>query len=362
MATMLAALLLRYAPRRLAGRSITPEAHALAATYDREQPGPKEWLRELSGLVTAAGYSSVYCLLDGLDELQETRDNPAQLFALLCPLLDAPGLLQGCGFAFRFFLPQDLEAAMEAQRIGRLDRIPRRSLRWSEDQLVLMLARRLVSFARVRASSHFTRAGRFQALCNLPYDVDRHLVQAAGHSPRRLIDLARMVIEAHCRQASSSDDLIEQPVIDAVTAPIAGHGAEAASSQTLPVSSFETGQAAQHAPADEQVVAPLFIDSRGMIWIGEDRRTVELGGLMRRCLEYLWSHRERRVDYDELLVALYGKDWVRRGDPQGSMEKLVQRLREVLEGKGRSASHTYIKTVAGVGYLLQNYSDTQMGC
>lgn len=102
----------------------------------------------------------------------------------------------------------------------------------------------------------------------------------------------------------------------------------------------------------------LYLDAWGDIWLDDRRLETAIGGMMRRCLEYLWKHRARRVTYDELINELYGKDLDQRGDPQGSMEKLVKRLRAIIE-PGTNSSHTYIKTQPGTGYVLQNYRDTR---
>ena len=40
------------------------------------QLSARAWLKELSRLAQCAGCGSVYVLVDGIDELSETRDNP----------------------------------------------------------------------------------------------------------------------------------------------------------------------------------------------------------------------------------------------------------------------------------------------
>jgi DNA-binding response OmpR family regulator len=70
-------------------------------------------------------------------------------------------------------------------------------------------------------------------------------------------------------------------------------------------------------------------------------------------MEYLWQHRDRTVTYDELLSALYGDNKDDRGDPRSSLDKIVRRLRALLE-PGLSGSRTYIDVQPGVGYVLRN--------
>lgn len=360
---LLFGLLQLYAPRRVIGRGVPPEAEAFGRALQAEAPGPREVLRDLVSLAHSAGFSSIYCLFDGLDELHELRDNADNMFRLLSPLLDAPGLLDECAFAFRFFIPHAVADEMKRLGIGRLDRIPNRVLSWSEEQLLEMLARRLQSFSRSSEASSFSRVTAFRDLCAASFDVDRVLVRAAGSSPRRLIDLARTIIEEHCLSVNSPDVLITAQTVAAVSnQPLPNPYSSTSPGALLTVTSPENGSAPASPvptinPAHSRPAVPLlYVDDKSEIWLGERRLDVNLGGLMRRCLEYLWQQRHRRITYDELIEALYGKDLHQRGDPHGSMEKLVKRLRETLEPKGGS-SHTYVKTQPGIGYVLQNYRD-----
>jgi hypothetical protein len=340
------ALLLLFAPRRAIGRPAPPDADAYVEALRSEVIGPKEWLKELARLAGALGFASVYCLVDGVDELSETRGSPARMFRLLSPLLDAPGLLQECGFAFKFFLPQDIEVEMQQQRIGRLDRIPHRVLTWSEAQLLAMLSQRLISFNRSSGTSPLTRVRTFQDLCCADFDVDRYLAQTAAHSPRTLIDLARLILEEHCQRATDPEALIDTEAIQA--------GVQRGIVYTAPATPPATLAAPQ--PHLAPAVPLLFMDERGDIWVGERRIESKLPGLMRRCFEYLWNQRHQRVGYQELLDELYGSSLEQRGDPRSSLEKLIRRLRETLE-PGRPSSQRYIETQTGSGYVLRNFRD-----
>ncbi|NTU79861.1 MAG: helix-turn-helix domain-containing protein, partial [Chloroflexales bacterium] len=332
------------------------------------------WLRTLADLAQAAGFASVYCLLDGLDELQETRDDPQRLFSLLRPLLDAPGMLQECGFAFRFFLPQYIEAPMHAANVGRLDRVPSHSLVWAEEDLVKMLQERLRSFSRATASSSFVRVDSFRTLCAPSYDVDRLLVARSGCAPRPMLNLARMIFEEHCRIATSEHDLIGQAAIEAAlqrldlggaaevgsaarSGPIVGPSepAEREAAQEQPAPRWPPADQSAAGPADQPGAIPtLFLDARGDVWIGSRRLQLAMGGTTRRCLEILWENRSQLVRYEHMVEQLYGTDWDRRSDARASLEKLIQRLRTMLEPNSNS-SNTYIKTIKGTGYVLDNY-------
>lgn len=344
------ALLQRFAPRRVIGRSLPPDTDTFSRAIAGEVIGTKEWLKELARLANCAGFASVYCLIDGIDELQETRGNSSAMFQLLSPLLDAPGLMQGCGFAFKFFLPRDIEAEMKQQRIGRLDRVPHRVLAWNEQQLLTMLSQRLITFNRSSGTSPLTRIRTFQDLCEADFDVDLFLAQAADRSPRTLIELARLILEEHCQRADDQVELIDTETIRAgVQRGIAeAQPHQVAASIELPMP--------QPVRALMPPVPVLYMDERGDIWRGDRRVEAKLPGLMRRCFEFLWQRRDRRVTYDELLHELYGSSLDQRGDPRSSLEKLIRRLREVLE-PGRPSSYNYIETQTGSGYVLRNFRD-----
>lgn len=205
LAAQLFGLLQLFAPRRTIGRSPPPHADRYAQAVQEEAFGPREWLRELAQLAQAFSFASIYCLLDGLDELHELRTSPGHMARLLGPLLDAPGLLDECSFAFRFFIPHDVADELQRQQIGRLDRIPHRVLSWSDEQLLTMLARRLASFSRDGAPGAVGRVTSLRLICDTYVDADRLLIQAAESSPRRLIDLGRKLFEEHCRSAVSAD-------------------------------------------------------------------------------------------------------------------------------------------------------------
>ncbi len=303
----------------------------------------KEGLQVLSTLVRAAGFVSVYFLIDGIDETAYTRRDPLRAATLLSPLLDAPGVLQECGFAFKFFLPANLEPVMREHQIGRLDRIPVYVLTWSETELGRMLQLRLETYSR--GSKHTQPVVRtFQDLCEpQPTPVDQQLAQAAQGSPRRMIDLAREIITLHCQQAATTDSLIPPRTIQ----------------QVLSVSTREPPQAIASLPVEEPaspVLPPLYFDQRGMVWLGHQPYS-ELTGLDRKCMDVLWQNRRKTVTYDELIEALYGSDPGDGGDPKDRMYKAVRSLRKKL-CIGDADMDTYIRVQSGIGYVLCNYRDT----
>jgi hypothetical protein len=287
---------------------------------------------------------------------------------MLSPLLDAPGVLQECGFAFKFFLPDSLESVLHQQAIGRLDRLPFYRLEWREDELLDMLSKRLTSYSLISETSQTGYVNHFSDMCasqgqDVGEDADLLLVRAAQASPRRLIDLARQVVEQHCQQASDIQALIErqtlyevlehQATLVAAPAAVAQVNGEAAS---LPAASALPFQSESTAESDLPL---LFFDEHGDIWIGSQRRNDRpLPKQLRKCMEYLWSNRHRTVRYEELLEALYGESLSDRGDPKNSCDNIIRRLREVLE-PDQPSSPTYIRVQPGTGYELRHFHDPE---
>jgi hypothetical protein len=289
---------------------------------------------------------------------------------MLSPLLDAPGVLQECGFAFKFFLPDSLEPVLHQQEIGRLDRLPLYRLAWTDEDLLHMLSQRLTSYSLISETSQTGYVNRFGDLCaaqgqDVGEEADLLLVRAARSSPRRLIDLARQVVEQHCQQAHDIQALIERQtlleVLERQSPLVVATSIKAVAQvngETAPVPTASMFHSTPELP-DEPHPPLLFFDEHGDIWVGSQRCNPRpLSKQLRRCMEYLWNNRHRTVRYDELLEALYGDSLSDRGDPKNSCDKIIRRLREVLE-PDQPSSPTYIRVQPGTGYELRHFHDPE---
>jgi DNA-binding winged helix-turn-helix (wHTH) protein len=277
------------------------------------------------------------------------------MFQLLSPLLDTPGLLQGCGFAFKFFLPLQLQQPMLEHQIGRLDRIPQRVLSWNRRQLVTMLSQRLSSYSRISETSSISTVNSFRELCDVDFDPDELLAHAAQSSPRRLLDLGRAILEVHCERVDGIDTQITADTIQDVLNR-ATYAKPTVPAPTIPAVSAAVSEEPPDLSLSTSHIPPLFIDTRGDIWLGHHhRQDIKLSKLLRICMDYLWQNRDRVVRHEELFEVLYGDDLSQRADPGGSCDKLIQRLRKALEPDQHGSS--YIETQPGVGYVLRNYRD-----
>jgi hypothetical protein len=354
------ALLAIWAPTWLASFLVPAGLDSHAQAWRQQQHSPRRWLEILVGLARSAGFASIYVLIDGVDEWHETRDDPALQARLLAPLLNAAGVLDSEGLAFKFFLPSGLRDTLIEQRIGRLDILRAHMLAWKPADLTAMLELRLgMCSQRSQTSQGSTRS--FSDLCAADFDVDHHLALAAGCSPRRMLQLARAIIERHMEGADDPD----APIAAATVLEVAPHPLQVGAS-VLPGPPQPVARPQPVAPPPpppfpipvEAAMPPLFVDPRGDIWIGELRRTERLPKLRQRCLEYLWANRHRRVSSRELIEEVYrdDPDPSSRADPAGSLRKLIRELRKVLEPE-QTNSHSYIDDAIGYGYLLRNYRD-----
>jgi len=147
-------------------------------------------LQRLSEVTRAIGFNSVYVLVDRVDEFELTATDASKAFAFIRPLLVDLPTLEEDGFGFKFFLWDATQDAFQAAGV-RGDRVSIHSLRWSVEDLKLMISERLKAFSENRISS-------LRALMCAPelLDVDTLAAHLAAGSPRDLIRLmARVVAE-----------------------------------------------------------------------------------------------------------------------------------------------------------------------
>lgn len=347
------ALLHLYARDLLAGFYLPAQIDSLAQFLGQQQLGAKQRLAMLVALAQAVGFVGVYILVDGIDELSETRNNPALMARMLAALLDAPGVLEVPGLAFKFFLPSQLWATLVSEQIGRLDIFRAILLDWSVEDLCVMLSTRIRMCSQLSSTSQGS-THCFSDLCATDFDVDRLLAAAAQGSPRALLQLCAEIVERHLRRTTDPDEPIAATTVHAA---LLATGRAAPDALSLAMGAAP-GPAPTAPPAPAPAVPPLHIDSRGDVWAGTRKLEQRLPPSLRRLLGCLWANRDRVVPYHELFAALYGDDpaFDLRADPRESLRKLVGRLRKHLEPE-RANSYTYVDHISGVGYVLRNALD-----
>jgi hypothetical protein len=148
---------------------------------------------------------STYVLVDGLDELEATADNPYEAFDYIRPLLTNMQLIDGIPhLRVKFFLPASVQPVVMANSgLVRLDRIPViETIAWSVDRLSNILQNRIES-AR---SDHRAVAAGFGGLCVPGSEIEKDLLEACRGNPRYLMNLCAVTVEEHLR--------VEQPDVD----------------------------------------------------------------------------------------------------------------------------------------------------
>ena len=158
---------------------------------------------ELLKICRSLGWSSVYVLVDKVDETPSTNTDPASAFKLIRPLLVDLPTLEAAGAAFKFFLWDQTEEAFRTGG-GRPDRVQVVTLDWTVIELELMLSRRLRSFSGGAVES-------FNALMCSDGKVDSHrlLAYLANGSPRDMIRMAASIIAEQTRHSSDTKCVTE---------------------------------------------------------------------------------------------------------------------------------------------------------
>lgn len=315
---------LRAAARHVGGATDDPtavEQGIAALTQHYTHAMRTEILSEIVALAQAARFVSIYALVDRLDESAITEGDTDMIVRILRPLISDLHLIEFPGLAVKFFLPDDVHAALSARQISRIgDRIPAFALTWSDADLLDLLRRRLRAYSQVGGVSDISQVNSFQDLCEPDLDADRRIVATARGSPRGVITTAAAVIARHCAEAQHLTDKIPARVIE--------------------------GQ------LRASRIPKLHLDNAGVIWLDGRPQEIPLTALPRRLLQYLWDNRSRSVPREELSQALYSEP---RADD--ALYKLVTRLRAQLEPHLRN-SRNYIDYVEGRGFRLQSYEDT----
>jgi len=148
---------------------------------------------ELLKICKTLGWTSVYFLIDKVDETPTTSTNADAAFNLIRPLLVDLPTIEAPGAAFKFFLWDQTEDSFRAGG-GRPDRVHVVTLNWSVNELELMLKRRLLAFSDGKVES-------FNALLCADAELDAHrlLAYLANGSPRDMIRMAASIVAEQTR-------------------------------------------------------------------------------------------------------------------------------------------------------------------
>jgi DNA-binding winged helix-turn-helix (wHTH) protein len=333
--------LMRWAGTREAAllpvRDFSDDQLSRLVDYYRNQAEPMDILQKLVELAQAAGYVSVYVLVDRVDELPLTENDMDAALDLLRPLLGSLSILGSPGIAFKFFLPEELHDLMTQLGIGRLDRIHHHHLYWTNDTLLQLLSERLRSYSPMVDLGDAPGVIAFQDLCEQSNDgdIDKQLVETCEGSPRRLIILANQIVLDHCQTADTVESQISVDILN----------------------------------SHLRRIPKISLNLRGEILFDGVDQQIKLPKLLHKLLQLLWQERNRYVTEVEIHDHIYMSDNEGKiRDPQKQEEstqnprsadavyKLVTRLRRKIEPELKN-SKNYIDFVHGHGYRLCNFEN-----
>ena len=278
-------------------------------------------------------YQSVYILVDRVDESSAGLAGAAALLRSLVaegPLLEMPHV------AFKFFLPHEVMTQLRSMVPLREDRMCIRTITWDESALEDVIAERVQYFSENRVQS-------FDEICTADNrgTALKRLIKAADDSPRRLIKLCKLTVEAHVRQSPDYDlHLRRQDIADALI--------EFQREQ-------EAGQNPAKGPATIEERYPASRPSSGLyleaghVWIDGQPLSNTLSELEFKLLDALYRQSPQIVPNEDLIQRVWGTDNIM---DTTSLRKLVDRLRAGLEpqreGRGR-----FIQNARGTRLLAQ---------
>lgn len=318
-------------------------------------------LELLSERLHENGVLSIYFLVDGIDELEETTADPERGAILILPLLTNLELLEHSCLAFKFFLPKEIEEPLRASGKARTDRIDAFSEEWgwSQKDLLSLLQRRLEYFSNDAISS----LG--------PYSenplIDVVLCENAFGSPRNLIRLGNYLLEEHVKE--SIPDLISIQALDQAIVRLK----ESVSKEiytsvgrqilaTKVKSSYEPSSSSVAATIEQNTTSfsipfsasleepsKLLLTVEGDdVYIGGQRVNNQPTGRELQLLKLLYEKQGSTCSKNYLIEQLFPNE-------EASDEQLSSAVKRVRKKLKQVSNLEYIKTIKNVGYRLEHF-------
>jgi len=176
----------------------------------RMQASPLVHIERWLVLIKKLGIQAMYVLVDGVDELMESAEDPHYAYSLIRPLLTHLRLMDSTPhLALKFFLPIDEQPILDADPAFRKDRgFVIRRIEWGENDLIEILRERLNALRRDDYEIRDRTAAGFDALCvpDLRGDIEKNLVRIARGNPRRLMNLCSEMVKMHCEKNIPDQD------------------------------------------------------------------------------------------------------------------------------------------------------------
>ncbi len=299
--------------------------------------GASGLLQGFKDVTNAFGIRDIAILVDGVDELELTANNPRLGAVLLKSLIAERSLMQLDGVYFKFFLPSEVVfelKKMPEARIG--ERITVYEMLWDEISIRLLLTERLKAF------SNGTLRDLGQIASVDVKDVSRSLAAYANNNPRNLIRLCNYLL-IQLEQSISKSQITEKNQKPKITRKIIDEAVKSFENDTMYFSTYSTLEL----KAGVEYV-PLF---SAFGWeVTHDLKVVHKGNIISaekldpkeyKIFSYLVEHAGEIVKREDLGEAVWKEKWVAKYG--WVLNQTILRLRKKI-GHGR------IETVRGIGY------------
>jgi DNA-binding response OmpR family regulator len=299
--------------------------------------GASGLLNGFTEVARAFGIKEIAILVDGIDELDQTANDPKMGALLLKSLIAERALMQIDGFYFKFFFPSEVVfelMQMPETRLG--DKISVSEMVWDEAYIKLLLAERLKAFSN----------GTLRDLGQITHkdvkNINNILTTHVNNNPRNLLKLCNFLL-AHLEQSITSNQPDGKKLKPKITDSIIDSAIKSFENDLIRTSSYSMPVSKRNEPN-----IPLF-SAHG--WeITHDLKVIRKGEIINQkkldpkeyeILCYLIEHAGQMVKRDELGKAVWKEKWVSKYD--WVLNQTILRLRKKI-------GHQRIETIRGLGY------------
>jgi hypothetical protein len=166
-------------------------------------------LKLMVDLSQKLGWSSIYILVDKVDEASTTGNNAKDSFNLLEPLLRDLSLLEFSGMGFKLFLWDQLQPL--CQDVARTDRISQEDLNWDDQMLTALWEKRLLAYSgkRIERLSQIS-------IPHIPHTIDELCFIFSSQSPRDIIRIGDQILSEQQEIDPNSTSLSEPAIYKAL--------------------------------------------------------------------------------------------------------------------------------------------------
>lgn len=287
---------------------------------------------------------TIMFLIDGIDEYDETKNNPESSSKILSPLLWEMWFHRIDGLVNKFFLPMEQKSSFINSET-RWDLFEIFDLSWSySDKLIEIDLMKSLLRERIRFFNSEKKT-TIAHMCEpeLSRIIEEEMIAESNKSPRNLIRLGNMLFNEHCERDSERNSLItfnewEKALLKyRATSHMARREEKIKESKQpnikkqLALPNLRIKQAARKVfRGDDEIILSA---SEFDLLLELNRKIGEI------CSE------------EELIEALYRQSYSK--NLADSIRSNIRHLRNKIEPKGQK-KYLYIKNVRGRGYMLEN--------